>query len=259
MDLAGPFALAQSDHQHLEHARLVGRVKVGMRLDPVDQHDAVGLVGVAVEVDRQADGVGSQDDRVHVGLDRQRPWPRPSRRSSPAAPAGRRPSRRRAIPSRPRRTACTPAPSGYRPPPWPCRRFPRSPGCRCPAHYPACRNPLANPALQDQPADPRRYLVHSRLRNQLPHTGQGREIHRGQTLARQTRERASGGIVPPRRWTSTLSRGGSPGQFEPAGPPHRTISNALRVDLRLLAQGFREPENLWPSKFKFLIVTVAPG
>ena len=69
VNLAGPFALAQADHQHLEHARLVGRAKVGMRLDPVDQHDAVGLVGVAIKVDRQADGVCSQDDRVHVGLD----------------------------------------------------------------------------------------------------------------------------------------------------------------------------------------------
>ena len=39
-----------------------------MRLDPVEQDDAVGLVGVPVEVDRQADGVGAEDDGVHVGL-----------------------------------------------------------------------------------------------------------------------------------------------------------------------------------------------
>ena len=77
MDLAGPLALAQADDQHLEHARLVGRAEVGVRLDPVEQDDAVGLVGVPVEVDRQADGVGAEDDRVHVGLDRQRPSPRP--------------------------------------------------------------------------------------------------------------------------------------------------------------------------------------
>ena len=76
MHLAGPLALAQADDQHLEHARLVRRVKVGVRLDPVDQDDAVGLVGVLVEVDRQADRVGAEDDGVHVGLDRRRPSPR---------------------------------------------------------------------------------------------------------------------------------------------------------------------------------------
>ena len=75
--LAGPVALAQADHQHLEHARLVRRVEVGVRLDPVGQHDAVGLIRVLVEIDRQTDGVGAQDDRIHVGLDRRRPSPRP--------------------------------------------------------------------------------------------------------------------------------------------------------------------------------------
>ena len=45
-------------------------VEVGVRLDAVEQDDAVGLVGVAVEVDRQADGVGPQDDGLHVRLDR---------------------------------------------------------------------------------------------------------------------------------------------------------------------------------------------
>ena len=69
VDLAGPFPLAQADHQHLEHARLVRRVEVGVRLDPVGQNDAVGLVGVLVEIDRQADRVGAQNDRIHVGLD----------------------------------------------------------------------------------------------------------------------------------------------------------------------------------------------
>ena len=41
-----------------------------MRLDAVGQHDAVGLIGVLVEVDRQPDGVGAQDHGFHVGLDR---------------------------------------------------------------------------------------------------------------------------------------------------------------------------------------------
>ena len=44
-------------------------LEVGVRLDPVQEHDAVGLVGVAIEVDRQAHGVGAQDDGLHVGLD----------------------------------------------------------------------------------------------------------------------------------------------------------------------------------------------
>ena len=69
MDLLGALALAQADDQHLQDARLVRRVEVGVRLDPVEQDDAVGLVGVLVEVDRQADGAGPEDDRVHVGPD----------------------------------------------------------------------------------------------------------------------------------------------------------------------------------------------
>ncbi len=52
VNLAGSFALAQSDHQHLEHAGLVRCAKVGMRLDPVDQHDTVGLMSVAIKIDR---------------------------------------------------------------------------------------------------------------------------------------------------------------------------------------------------------------
>ena len=46
------------------------RVEIGVRLDPVDQDDAVGLVGVLVEIDRQPDRVGAEHDGVHVGLDR---------------------------------------------------------------------------------------------------------------------------------------------------------------------------------------------
>ena len=82
---------------------------------------------------------------------------------------------------------------------------------------PAGRNPLAEPALEDQPADRPRHVLHPGLGDRLPNAGQRREVHRGLTLARQTREGASGGKVPPYRWISTLSRGGSPGQFEPAG------------------------------------------
>ena len=69
MDLGGAVALAQADDQHLEDARLVGPAEVGVRLDPVEQDDPVGRVGVPVEVDRQADGVGPEDHGVHLGPD----------------------------------------------------------------------------------------------------------------------------------------------------------------------------------------------
>ena len=67
VDLGGPLALAQADREHLEQAALVPSGERGVRLDPVEQDDAVGLVGVAVEVDRQAEGVGAEADRVHLG------------------------------------------------------------------------------------------------------------------------------------------------------------------------------------------------
>ena len=64
-----PSRLPKSDGHHLQDARLVGPAEVGVRLDPVEQDDPVGLVGVPVEVDREADRVGPEDHRVHLGPD----------------------------------------------------------------------------------------------------------------------------------------------------------------------------------------------
>ena len=41
-----------------------------MRLYPVEEDDPIGLDGIAVEMNRQAEGVGSEHDRFHVGSDR---------------------------------------------------------------------------------------------------------------------------------------------------------------------------------------------
>ena len=70
MDLLGPLALAQADGEHLQQAALVPAGERGVRLDPVEQDDPVGLEGVPVEVDRQAEAVGAEDGRFHLGPDR---------------------------------------------------------------------------------------------------------------------------------------------------------------------------------------------
>ena len=46
--------LAQADHHHLHQAALDRAVKAGVRLDPGDDADVVGLGGVAVEIDGEA-------------------------------------------------------------------------------------------------------------------------------------------------------------------------------------------------------------
>ena len=70
MDLGGPLPLAQADGEHLEQPALVPPGERRVRLDPVEQDDAVGLEGVAVEMDRQAERVGAQHDGLHLGSDR---------------------------------------------------------------------------------------------------------------------------------------------------------------------------------------------
>ena len=59
--LLGPRLLAEADGQHLERAALDRSDEVGVRLDPVDEDDSVGLEGVAVEV--QGDAAGFTEHR----------------------------------------------------------------------------------------------------------------------------------------------------------------------------------------------------
>ena len=58
---------------------------------------------------------------------------------------------------------------------------------------------------------------------------------------------------------SAWLRRSAPRSAQPHTAIKQAISNALRMDLRLLSQGYRMPENFWPLRSKFTIVTVAPG
>ena len=55
--------VAQADDHHLQDARLVGGAEVGVGLDPVQQDDAIGFIGVPVEIDRQADRTSANNYR----------------------------------------------------------------------------------------------------------------------------------------------------------------------------------------------------
>ena len=65
VNLRGSLALAEADRQHLEQAALVTPGKRGVRLDPVEEDDPVGVEGVLVKVDGQAEAVGP---RVTVSI-----------------------------------------------------------------------------------------------------------------------------------------------------------------------------------------------
>ena len=52
MDLSRAIALAQSDHHHLENARLKLGVEVGVRLDAIEKDDSVGSESIPVEINR---------------------------------------------------------------------------------------------------------------------------------------------------------------------------------------------------------------
>ena len=69
VDLGRALVLAQADGEHLEQAALVLAGEGGVGLDAVQEDDAVGLEGVAVEVNGQAERVGAEHDGVHVGQD----------------------------------------------------------------------------------------------------------------------------------------------------------------------------------------------
>ena len=55
VDLGRPLTLPQPDAQHLEQPALVPTRERRVRLDPIEEDDAVGLVRIAVEMDRQAE------------------------------------------------------------------------------------------------------------------------------------------------------------------------------------------------------------
>ena len=175
VDLAGPLALAQADDQHLQDARLVGRVEVGVRLDPVQQDDAVGLVGVLVEVDRQADGVGAEDDGVHVGadLDAHRLGRDPVAGQELALAFGGRAAvaPHRGDDERPEAHLLEGV--DRRPRDRGDRRDPPAPDAD--GDRPARRHPLAEPALEDQPADRPRHVGDLRLGDRLADAGDRRE------------------------------------------------------------------------------------
>ena len=83
VDLGRALPFPQADGQHLQQAALVPAGERGVGLDPVEEDDPVGVEGVLVEVDGQAERVLAQDHGVHLGRGRgSRPWPR----SRPARP-----------------------------------------------------------------------------------------------------------------------------------------------------------------------------
>ena len=111
VDLRGPLALAQADGQHLEQAALVPSGERGVRLDPVEQDDAVGL-------DRRCGRSGSagrselvpEHDRVHLGADRAADGVLGDAELGQERLLARRRCRRRGSPSRRRRTGAKPSP-----------------------------------------------------------------------------------------------------------------------------------------------------
>ena len=102
---AAPGCLPNPTTAIFVQATLDRALEAGVRLDPVDRHDAIGAGGVAVEVQRHAVGGAGDLDRLHRRPDLGSRSPPRSCRASPASPADLRPSRRRGCPSPARRTA----------------------------------------------------------------------------------------------------------------------------------------------------------
>ena len=67
---SGPLTFAQADQEHLHQPALDVAREPRVRLDAVDYQHVVGLVGAAVEVDREAFAGAADDYRLHRGADR---------------------------------------------------------------------------------------------------------------------------------------------------------------------------------------------
>ena len=66
----GALLLPQPDGDHLHQTRLDRSAEIGVRFDPADRDDGVGLEGVAVEPDRNVVLDLAEVDRIHTGTDR---------------------------------------------------------------------------------------------------------------------------------------------------------------------------------------------
>src|SRR5438105_1138953 len=62
--------LAQADHDHLEQTALNGTVIAGVRLDPANDADVIGLGSMLVENNREALARAAKGDNIHARLDR---------------------------------------------------------------------------------------------------------------------------------------------------------------------------------------------
>ena len=70
VDLLGTGLLAEADDHHLADPALHLAGEPGVGLDPIHDHDAVGLARIAVEVDGKAGGRDPDPDDLHRGADR---------------------------------------------------------------------------------------------------------------------------------------------------------------------------------------------
>ena len=65
----GPVAFAQADEHHLHQAAFDVADESGMWLDAIEDHDVVGLEGVAVEMHVETLGRSADHDGIHAGTD----------------------------------------------------------------------------------------------------------------------------------------------------------------------------------------------